>query len=310
MDERTPNFFIIGAPKAGTTFVHHALGLVPEVYMSAVKEPGYFTSARDQARGLDYYLDAYFARAAGHPLRGESTPWYLYSSVALDRIAAMSSTTPPRFLVLVRRPSDRALSMYRDQVRIKREHRGFAQAIGDELDQLASGKGGGDIRRRYVWCSQYAAHIERWQHAFGADRVHVAVFEDLADAPEQLWRELEAFLGTDLGRPRFDEVSDRDRNPAGSLRWPRLDQALRSMEGGENVAIERAKRVLPPGLHRRVLQQVGRLNRTAGPVEPVVVDPETRQRIDDACGASTRQVEALLGRELPGWTAGPPAADA
>ncbi len=73
MDPRTPNLFIIGAPNAGTSLVHHALGLVSDVYMSTVMEPGYFTSTSDHRRGLGHYLDAYFPKATGYALRGEST---------------------------------------------------------------------------------------------------------------------------------------------------------------------------------------------------------------------------------------------
>jgi len=39
-----PNFFIAGAPKAGTTSLYHNLRQHPQVYMSPVKEPCYFAS--------------------------------------------------------------------------------------------------------------------------------------------------------------------------------------------------------------------------------------------------------------------------
>ena len=37
-----PNFFIVGAQKAGTTSLHHYLGKHPQVFMSRVKEPHFF----------------------------------------------------------------------------------------------------------------------------------------------------------------------------------------------------------------------------------------------------------------------------
>src|SRR5690242_14321398 len=39
---RLPNFFIIGAPKAGTTSIYHYLDQHPAVFMSAIKEPHFF----------------------------------------------------------------------------------------------------------------------------------------------------------------------------------------------------------------------------------------------------------------------------
>ena len=41
--ERWPNFFIVGAPRCGTTFLYNYLKQIPRVYMSPVKEPGYFS---------------------------------------------------------------------------------------------------------------------------------------------------------------------------------------------------------------------------------------------------------------------------
>src|SRR5579863_1241705 len=42
--QRLPNFFIVGAPKAGTTSLYHYLDQHPEIYMSPVKETNHFAS--------------------------------------------------------------------------------------------------------------------------------------------------------------------------------------------------------------------------------------------------------------------------
>ena len=39
----TPNLFIIGAPKSGTTSLYEYLKGHPEIFMSVVKEPCYFS---------------------------------------------------------------------------------------------------------------------------------------------------------------------------------------------------------------------------------------------------------------------------
>jgi glycosyltransferase involved in cell wall biosynthesis len=300
-DPRTPNLFIIGAPKAGTTFMHHALGMVPDIFMSAVKEPGFFTSARDQRRGLGYYLDAYFAKAAGHPVRGESTPWYLYSDEAIERIAALPASEPPEFLILVRRPSRRALSMYLDQVRLNREARSFEDAVATEVELMESGELVPDVRQRYVWGGLYHDHIVRWRERFGPDRVHVMVLEDIIAEPEQSWADLAALLHRDLGPCRLDEVDDRARNQSGRLRWPRVDAFLRAVAGRDWPIIEAGKRVLPPGTHRRLLQTVGRLNRTPTDDGHAASDDATLDRLDDYFEPEVRRLELLLGRSLRAW---------
>ena len=41
--DKLPNFFIVGAAKSGTTSLYHHLSQHPDVFMSPVKEPGYFS---------------------------------------------------------------------------------------------------------------------------------------------------------------------------------------------------------------------------------------------------------------------------
>ena len=41
-DRRPPDFFLIGAPKAGTSALHAALAQHPALYLSPVKEPKYY----------------------------------------------------------------------------------------------------------------------------------------------------------------------------------------------------------------------------------------------------------------------------
>ena len=46
--ERVPSFFLVGAPKAGTTSVAHYLAQHPDVFVPSVKEPHFFL--QDPAR--------------------------------------------------------------------------------------------------------------------------------------------------------------------------------------------------------------------------------------------------------------------
>ena len=96
-----PDFFVIGAPKAGTTALHAALARHPELFLSPAKEPKFFLgderpptrvagpgdahSAREWIWARDEH-EALFDAAPRGSLRGESTPFYLYDPLAHDRI--------------------------------------------------------------------------------------------------------------------------------------------------------------------------------------------------------------------------------
>src|SRR5574340_1300586 len=75
---REPNFFIVGAPRAGTTTLWYMLRQHPDVFMPRHKEPYYYCDAhppfaikdRDQYVGL-------FAPARKETAIGEASAWYL-----------------------------------------------------------------------------------------------------------------------------------------------------------------------------------------------------------------------------------------
>ena len=97
-----PDFLLIGAPKAGTTALHAALAQHPDVFVSEPKEPKYWlcdgaprppgaapaTSTRSRSgSGARPLLPALRAGRATDQVRGESTPFYLWSRGAHRRIA-------------------------------------------------------------------------------------------------------------------------------------------------------------------------------------------------------------------------------
>ncbi|HEX3577644.1 MAG TPA: sulfotransferase, partial [Thermoanaerobaculia bacterium] len=86
-----PNFLIIGAAKSGTTSLYHYLRQHPDVFMSPVKEPNYYsdddnllpTAIRSRAN-----YEKLFAGAKGERARGEATVRYLNAITGVERIYA------------------------------------------------------------------------------------------------------------------------------------------------------------------------------------------------------------------------------
>ena len=72
---RLPDFFIVGAPKCGTTALYHYLSQHPSIYMPALKEPHFF--CRDfpsfgKIHDMNAYLEL-FDDAPGDALIGEAS---------------------------------------------------------------------------------------------------------------------------------------------------------------------------------------------------------------------------------------------
>ena len=293
--QQLPNFFIIGAPKAGTTTLYNALVNVDGVFMSKVKEPGFFSSESNFQLGIDHYVRAFFKGAQGSPVRGEATPWYLYSSEARCRILLFCPHA--RILVSLRRPADRAYSMYRDQVAAGNEKRPFVVAVREEMAaQEASAVN--DVRRRYLWASTYSPHLLAWQQAVGGARMLSVISEELSTAPTATWTALAQLLDHPLGPERLSDRSARERNVAGVARWPVLQQTMRSLEGRDVRAVNLVKS-LSPGLHRQAAQALSSWNKRPAPR----VDPPhgLLAQLDEFFAPEVAAIEAIIGRNVPLW---------
>src|SRR5580658_9442879 len=155
-----PNFFIIGAPKSGTTSLYHYLDQHPQVFMSAVKEPCYFASEvrvenfsqeyqkhvaanltgpagqRESSNtgkrfsGLTVSWDDYLALfdgATGEIAIGEASVCYLWSATAARNI--LSRIPDARIIAVLRHPADRAWSQYLQGVADGHVRRPFREQI-------------------------------------------------------------------------------------------------------------------------------------------------------------------------------------
>src|SRR4051812_34789639 len=116
-----PNFFIVGAPKCGTTALYSYLRQHPDVFMPRRKEPKFFATDLDcgSPREGRYFVrdrDAYlslFASAGAASRIGEATPHYLYSAVAAQGIKEFCGEV--KIIALVRDPVELMYSYHRQR---------------------------------------------------------------------------------------------------------------------------------------------------------------------------------------------------
>ena len=91
-----PEFFVAGAPKAGTTALHAALAKHPSLYMSAVKEPKFsLTDGPPPAKGgPGDALRSSWTRSDSRNGRGTCPPPCRAGSASAWRSPARCSPTP------------------------------------------------------------------------------------------------------------------------------------------------------------------------------------------------------------------------
>lgn len=108
---KKPNFFIIGAPKCGTTSLAAWLAEHPQIFMSPIKEPQFFNKdVGFPMKSLQAYEKLFKDASSGHIAVGEATVLYLYSKVAVRNI--LDYNPDAKFIVCLRNPVDMAYSLH------------------------------------------------------------------------------------------------------------------------------------------------------------------------------------------------------
>ena len=273
-----PNLFVAGAGRSGTTSLWSYLGQHPQIFMSRLKEPHFFSRhAPEQQRHVhgEAEYKSLFRPGRGLPFRGEASPSYLWYP---DVPAAIARVQPnSRIVISLRDPIARAYSSYRLHRRNGFERRTF-------VDILRAGLSFPDAKRPlYLGVGQYLGPVTRYLETFPG-RVHVLIFEELArDTPAEVDR-LFGFLGVEPIAGQLDLTPlKRGAAPRNALARGLYSPRLRAA----------ARAVVPSHLHARIED----VALSHGP--PDEVDPEARQILAEFFAPEREPLEKLLGRALP-----------
>ncbi len=297
IDGRTPDFFIVGHPKSGTSALYEMLRSHPQVFMPALKEPLFFDrelhpqlTARDpHPDTLDEYLQL-FAPAAPGQLKGEASANYLRSRLAAGRIAAVQPEA--RIIAILREPASflRSLHLQLLESGVERET-DLRRAIERERREAEDKP----VLRYADDRFQYVAQVKRYLEAFGQTRVLVLVYDDFrADNAGTARRVLE-FLQLDPRAP----ISSAEVNPSVFVRAPRVQEMLGSLALGERPATRAAraaiKTVVPRGVRRGSMRT---LRRRAVRSDPPPPDEALMLELRRRYKPEVEKLSAFLDRDM------------
>lgn len=300
---RRPNLFIIGAPKSGTTSLYEYLRGHPDVFMSPMKEPFYFSPdvtsgprRRELRHGRDEgaYLEL-FADAKSERWVGEASTSYMVSEVAAGLVKDFEPD--PRLVAMVRNPVEVVHALHGERVSHGIEQMAdLAQALDADTDRRAGRRlpdGASPLGATYVDSGRYGEQLERWFAAFGRDRVHVIVFDDFAANTVASFEGVLRFLDVD---PTYRPASFEVHNPSHRMRGGLVGALRRSVVG--RTLRRLAGRVMGERRATRLAREVrhSRVTRSASEREPL--SPEVRDRLEREFETDVARLSELLGRDL------------
>ena len=186
-----PNFIIVGAPKSGTTSLWHYCSEHPEIFMSPIKEPHFFSH-----NPRNFVLEDYenlFAGVKTEPVRGESSVTYFWCEGVPEKIK--ESIPQCKIIMILRNPAERLFSAFRHAKRKGRLSGNFEDIM---LDSVVVGQSPDFFMDNILANSKkYSNRVKLFINLFGKDNVYVGLFHELKSDPLKFIKDVYSFLNVD-----------------------------------------------------------------------------------------------------------------
>lgn len=293
-----PNFFIVGAPKSGTTALVSYLASHPQVFLSEPKEPHFFADdfphykelIPDMGSYLNLFNDAVDTRIT---CVGEASVWYLYSRTAIANIKKHNPSA--KLIVMLRKPQDVIHSLHKQLLWTLDED---DEDLDSALNKMSARAEGDCLPQRcrepkfllYKEVVKFGEQLERLYEYFPREQVHIIFFEDFVENTSACYGKVLSFLSVDNdGRVEFEKVNERKENRSNFIAGltHRLPNWLVLMV----VFFKKILCIKSLGLRKRII----RFNS-----KPIKKSSGSISDYDDL-NRDLEKLKDLTGRELRGW---------
>jgi sulfotransferase family protein len=260
---RGPDFFIVGATRSGSTFLHHMLGSHPDVFMPRTKELMYFNHDGRFRPDLSGYMKMFHGYRQ-EKLIGEATPLYMETGTLYDEqgniklfqsdsaIQRIHQSLPDaKIIVSLRSPLTRIVSVYKKSRLQGKVSTSLNEEIHKELKQTS--------RLRLLYKNRYDIHLENIFNYFPRSAVKIIIFEEWTQDLNTAMADLCEFLGIPDLKP-----------------WPNLPE--KAQNKGDRYEKDKASEIT---------------------ALDVSIDPELHALISEELSMVYEYVEKLMGRKMP-----------
>ncbi len=291
------SFFIIGAPKCGTTTLYKWLSQHPNIFLPNNKEPCFFCDYKDNFKGprassffssiptSSYEYDALFNNAGEGDIIGEASVPYLSDKNAPHRIKKYNPKA--KIIVILRNPAQRAYSEYMHTIRDGYENVSFKESL--ELEEE---------RKESNWIPNffhitrglYSENISTYINLFGKENVKIFLFEDIVTDPDKLISDVFEFI--DIAPSPINTKTIYNATGLTRVRW------LQKLLSGKKKWKDLIKKIIGKTTSQKIkffvdsanLSKSKKLSKT---VEIELIEKYFREDII--------KLQELIGRDLSSW---------
>lgn len=197
---KRPEFFLIGAPKSGTTALYEYLRNHPSIFLCE-KDLNFFSediSGMRRVRAVDEYLELFAGAHDEHLAVGEASSLYLFSSVATQRIREFDSEA--KLIALLRNPIDLVYSfhgqlLYSGQEDVEDFESAWAlqeeRSAGRSIPRRCTAPG----QLQYRKIAALGTQIQRLTKQFPVAQLSLHLHDDFVRDPGVVYEDVLGFLG-------------------------------------------------------------------------------------------------------------------
>ncbi|NNC95215.1 MAG: sulfotransferase [Chitinophagales bacterium] len=298
-DYNLPDFFIVGAPKCGTSAVASYLREHPDIFMPYRKELHHFATDlyKSDSRQFDKsFFYSFFEEAKNEQIVGDASVFHLYSKTAAINIKQFNPEA--KILMFLRNPTDMLYS-YHSQLTYNGDENlpDFEEAIKAEEDRKKGIRIPSDVKfpsmLYYSDVVRFTEQIKRYYDVFPKEQIKIIIFDDFKSNTNSVYAEILRFLNVDNSfNPDFKVI-----NPNKVSRSP----ILRRIYGKKPAFIEQIGRLVLPSkkLRRKLLQKVKSAN-TKHVARPKL-QADTKAELILKFKPEVQKLEDLIERDLSSW---------
>lgn len=294
-----PNFIIIGAAKSGTTSLYEYIAQHPQIFMSPIKEPQFFSF---EGEHLNFYgpgvsvnktaittiedYQSLFQKAANEIAIGEASTTYLYVEKASERIKHYIPDV--KLIALLRNPVDRAYASFMHLIRDGREPlKDFDQALEAEENRIKNNWG---FLWRYKDMGFYSTQLKRYFTKFERGQIKVYIYDDFLANPAEILADLFNFLEVDSS---FTPNMSLKYNTSGIPK----NRPLYDFLNKPNFIKSIFKPLLPESVRKQMIVNFTRQSLSPKPQ----LLPETKSKLLQLFCQDILELQELIHRDLSLW---------
>ncbi len=296
-----PNFLIIGAAKCGTSSLYMYLKQHPDIFMSPIKEPHFFsfTSETKKTQGpgdtvteaitdLEEYVHL-FDGVKNEKAIGEASPTYIYQPNAAKRIHNLIPNA--KLIAILRNPADRAFSAFMHVVRDRREpENDFSTALMHEQQRIEDGWG---PIWHYKNGGYYFEQLSRYYDLFPPEQIKVLLYDDLISNPAEFLKKIFHFLEVN---ENFLPDTSLNFNVSGKQKSKLIHTLSLALFNKPNPIRWLSRKIIPERYRWKTTNWVREQN-----LQKQGIPPKIKNQLLEAYKSDIKKLEGLIDQDLSHW---------